>query len=193
VWTSTPNQFVRSETVNLAPGTALDLACGEGRNAVWLAGQGWRATGVDFSTAGLAKAQTMAERAGVEAEWIHADVLHWRPDEAWDLVLLAYLQVACEGRQAAIAAAADAVGVGGTLLVIAHDLRNLTEGVGGPHSAGVLWRAADIDAFLGTSRGSEFTARSVGVRERRTEAGSALDLVANLTRTTSPSLDRRAT
>jgi 2-polyprenyl-3-methyl-5-hydroxy-6-metoxy-1,4-benzoquinol methylase len=61
VWTSTANEFLVSEVADLPAGRAVDLACGEGRNAVWLAERGWKVTGVDFSPVGLAKAQRLAE------------------------------------------------------------------------------------------------------------------------------------
>ena len=67
VWTSTPNQFLVAETVGLPAGQAVDLACGEGRNSIWLAEQGWEVTGVDFSPVGLAKAKRFADLWGVSA------------------------------------------------------------------------------------------------------------------------------
>lgn len=75
VWTSTPNRFLVAETAGLAPGRLLDLACGEGRNAVWFAERGWRATGVDFSEVALEKARALAAERGVEAEWRQADLV----------------------------------------------------------------------------------------------------------------------
>lgn len=66
---------------------ALDVACGLGHNAIWLALQGWRVTGVDISTVGLQHAQTAAQRAGVAVEWIAADLERWQPPVArFDLV-----------------------------------------------------------------------------------------------------------
>jgi len=59
VWTSEPNRFLVSETQSLAPARAIDLACGEGRNAVWLAERGWRVTGVDFSSVAIEKARQL--------------------------------------------------------------------------------------------------------------------------------------
>lgn len=61
VWTAEPNRFVAAELADLVPGRALDLGCGEGRNAVWLAEQGWRVTGVDFSRVALEKARRLAD------------------------------------------------------------------------------------------------------------------------------------
>ena len=73
IWTAQPNRFLVAEAEDLPPGRALDLACGEGRNAVWLARRGWSVTGVDFAGVGLAKAARLAEEAGVEAEWDESD------------------------------------------------------------------------------------------------------------------------
>ena len=74
VWTANSNQFLVAEVAELAPGTALDLGAGEGRNAVWLAQRGWQVTAVDFSAVGLAKAAQLADAAGVTLTAICADV-----------------------------------------------------------------------------------------------------------------------
>ena len=62
LWTAQPNRFLVAEATGLPPGRALDLACGEGRNAVWLAAQGWRVTGVDFSEMAISKARSQGPR-----------------------------------------------------------------------------------------------------------------------------------
>ena len=79
LWTAQPNRFLVAKSSDLSPGRALDVACGEGRNAVWLAEQGWQVTGVDFSEVALEKARRLAELRGVEAEWVQADLLDYRP------------------------------------------------------------------------------------------------------------------
>src|ERR1039457_3158460 len=87
VWTSTPNQFLVAEVVGLRPERAVDLACGEGRNSIWLAEQGWDVTGVDFSPVGLAKAKRFAELWGMKVTWIEAAIEDWTPPQAgFDLV-----------------------------------------------------------------------------------------------------------
>lgn len=145
VWTSTPNQFLVSEVVGLPAGRAVDLACGEGRNAVWLAEQGWRVTGVDFSSVGLAKARRFAKLWGVEVSWVESAIQEWTPPpEGFDLVAVLYLQLPQPERTAALEVAASAVAPGGTLLVVAHDEDNLTRGYGGPPSADVLYSVADV-------------------------------------------------
>jgi len=65
VWSATPNMWVEQETAGLMPGRALDLACGEGRNSIWLAEQGWQVTGVDFSPVAVRTARVLAARAGL--------------------------------------------------------------------------------------------------------------------------------
>jgi SAM-dependent methyltransferase len=167
VWTAQPNRFLVSEAAGLAPGRALDVACGEGRNAVWLAEQGWRATGVDFSEVALGKARALAESRGVEVGWVRADVVTHRAEEqAYDLVIVFYLQLREEARRQALRAAADAVAVGGTLLLVAHDSSNLTEGYGGPQSPAVLYAGADVAADLD---GSGLVIEQAGVVQRPVE------------------------
>ena len=145
VWTSTPNQFLVSEVVGLPPGRAADLACGEGRNAVWLAEQGWQVTGVDFSPVGLAKAQRFAAQWDVEVTWVESAVQEWNPPpEGFDLVAVLYLQLPQPERSIALEVAVSAMAPGGTLLVVAHDHDNLTRGFGGPPSADVLYSVADV-------------------------------------------------
>jgi SAM-dependent methyltransferase len=149
LWTATPNRFLVAETAGLAPGRALDLACGEGRNAVWLAGQGWTVTGVDFADVALEKARRLADAGNVDVRWVTADLRDYRPEpRAYDLVLLFYLQVPAAEREPIVRAAAEAVAPGGTLLVVAHDRSNLEEGHGGPQEPAVLYTADDVRADL---------------------------------------------
>jgi SAM-dependent methyltransferase len=144
-----PNRFLVAEVENLPPGRALDLACGSGRNAVWLAARGWRVTAVDFSEVALEQARALAAARGVEVEWVAADVLDWQPAaEAFDLVVVLYLQLPPNERRAALAAAASAVAPGGTLLVVGHDLQNLNGGHGGPKDPRVLFTPEQVAAEL---------------------------------------------
>jgi SAM-dependent methyltransferase len=157
-WTTQPSQFVVRELAELPPGRALDLASGEGRNAVWLAERGWRVTGVDFSRVGVGKARRFAARRGVDVEWILADLTSYQPPVGtFGLVLVAYLQLPASQRAEVLARAASALAVGGTFLMVGHDLTNLTEGVGGPRSAEVLCTPEVVSAEL------------VGLRVRRAE------------------------
>ncbi|ONH34810.1 hypothetical protein BL254_14495 [Protofrankia sp. BMG5.30] len=126
LWTAEPNQVVIEHLAGLTPGRALDLACGEGRNAVWLATQGWRVTGVDFSQVAIRKARELSRRFDVTPEWIHADVMVWTPRPAsYELVTICYLHLEPEQRRDVLRCAVDAIVPGGTLLVIGHDRANL--------------------------------------------------------------------
>jgi len=150
VWTAEPNRRFAAEVAGLEPGRALDLACGEGRNAVWLAGLGWRVTGVDFSDVALGKAAELAASRGVEVDWVVADLLEYEPEpRAFDLVVMLYLQLPREELLHAVRAGADAVAPGGTLLVLGHDTTNLAGGHGGPKDASVLYTAGDLVPELG--------------------------------------------
>ena len=145
IWTATPNQFLVAEVEHLRPRRAADLACGEGRNALWLAERGWQVTGVDYSRAGLAKAARLAEERGVGVTWVEADLCSWTPpSQGYDLVAICYLQLPAPEREAAFRIAASAVAPGGTLVVVAHDAENLLRGVGGPKDPAVLYGAEEI-------------------------------------------------
>jgi SAM-dependent methyltransferase len=149
IWTAEPNRFLVAEVGGLGPGRALDLACGEGRNAVWLATQGWEVTGVDFSRTGLDKARHLAGQRHVTVEWILADVTTYRPaPAAFDLVTILYLQLPAEPLAVALATASRALAPGGTLLVVGHDTTNLTHGYGGPPDPTVLYTPDQIVSHL---------------------------------------------
>jgi SAM-dependent methyltransferase len=149
VWTPRPNRFLVEEVGGLQAGTALDLACGEGRHAVWLAERGHEATGVDWSAVAIAKGRRLAETRGVTVDWVVADLNEWEPaGAAWDLVLVFYLQLEPDERRAVLAKAARAVAPGGTFLLVGHDTRNLENGYGGPKSGRVLFTPEDVVADL---------------------------------------------
>jgi 2-polyprenyl-3-methyl-5-hydroxy-6-metoxy-1,4-benzoquinol methylase len=149
LWSAKPNRFLVAEVEELPPGRALDLACGEGQNAIWLAEQGWTVRGVDYSGVAIEKARARAARDGVDADFVQADLVEYEPEEAaFDLVLVLYLHIPAAERPAVHAKAARAVAPGGTLLLVGHDLTNLTDGVGGPSDPGLLYTPEDIVAEL---------------------------------------------
>jgi SAM-dependent methyltransferase len=144
-----PNRFLVAEVDGLEPGRALDLACGAGRNAVWLAERGWTVTGADFSDVALANGRRLAGERGVDVEWVQADLRDWEPPPgAFDLVAVLYLQLPAAELQPVLARAADAVAPGGTLVVVGHDLQNLNGGHGGPQDPRVLFTPEDVAAKL---------------------------------------------
>ena len=144
-----PDPSLAALLSGLAPGRALDLASGDGRNAIWLARQGWDVTAVDFSTVALERARSSAVAAGVDVDWVFADLVEWRPaPRSFDLVAVMFLHLPREERRPVYAAAADAVTPGGLLLVVGHDLSNLTGGAGGPQDPKVLFTPTEITADL---------------------------------------------
>ena len=152
VWSVTPNAWIEQVTSTLPPGTAIDLAAGEGRNTLWLASRGWAVTAVDFSPAGLAIGRARAVASGLEADWVTADATTWVSPTPVDLVVIAYLQLPAEGLTRAIANATASLAPGGTLALIGHDSENLKHGVGGPQDPTMLydletlrWAAAGLD------------------------------------------------
>ncbi|MHB8959604.1 MAG: class I SAM-dependent methyltransferase [Candidatus Limnocylindrales bacterium] len=133
----------------MAPGRALDLAAGDGRNAIWLAARGWDVAAVDFSGVALQRAAAAADRAGVKVDWVHEDLLEWRPEpRSADLVILMFLHLPPEERRLVLAGAADAVTPGGRLLIVGHDRSNLGRGVPGPQDPALLYAMDEVVADL---------------------------------------------
>jgi SAM-dependent methyltransferase len=152
VWGAAPNRVVAAETENLAPGRALDLACGEGRNAIWLAERGWRVTAIDFSPVAVERVRQLAARRGVTVDVAVGDVLTTPLEPAaYDLVLVAYLQLPPGERAIALERATTAVRPGGLFLLVAHDLRNHTEGHGGPTNPDLLWTVDEVARGVGAA------------------------------------------
>jgi SAM-dependent methyltransferase len=174
IWTSGANQFVEEHLADRTPGRAIDLGAGEGRNAVWLAGKGWQVTAVDFSSVGLDKAARLAADHGVQIELVEADATTYESPMPVDLVLLVYLQLGAEGRQAALRHAATWLEPGGTVFVIAHDRSNVTDGYGGPPSPDVCYT---VDETVAALEGLEIETARVVERTVTTEDGNrtALD------------------
>lgn len=174
VWSAGPNRFLVAEAADLPSGRALDLACGEGRNAVWLAERGWQVTAVDYAEVAVEKGR----RRNDEIDFRVADLLDWDPGEAaYDLVIVFYLQLPADELRTVLERAAHAVAPGGTFLLVGHDLRNLTEGHGGPKDAAVLYTPADVVAALG-----DLEVERADTVERRVDDAVALDVLVRASR-----------
>ena len=168
-WSAGPNALVAELLGDLPPGAAVDLAAGEGRHALWLAGRGWRVTAVDFSATGLARGR---DRPGADrVTWVTADVLAWdAPPASLDLVLVAYLHLPEADTVALLRRAVDWLRPGARLLVLGHDADNVAHGVGGPQDPSILHsvaRLAPVAELLDVDRLEQV--------RRETPAGTALD------------------
>lgn len=123
VWSGKVNESVRIWAEENRPrrgDTALDLACGEGADALWLARDGWLVTGVDFASSAIARATEAAAERGLSVKWITADLATWTPDATYRFVSLSFFHESREVRHAVWGVAASAVADGGTLLITAH-------------------------------------------------------------------------
>jgi len=121
VWSGRPNAVLVDVAGPLTPGTALDLGCAEGGDAIWLAGRGWTVTGADVSATALDRARAHAAEAGVQVDVQRHDLTRSLPDGVFDLVSACFLQSPIEfPRARVLQAAARAVAPGGLLLVVEH-------------------------------------------------------------------------
>jgi SAM-dependent methyltransferase len=168
LWSGQPNATVAEVLGPLAPGRALDLGAGEGRHALWLAGLGWQVTAVDFSAVGLERGRSAP--GGEAVEWVVADARTWEPSDGttYDLVLVSFFHLPDDvfGR------IREWLAPGGTLVVIGHALRNLTDGVGGPQDPRLLHTEDQFRKAAGDLR-----IERLEEVLRPTDAGTAIDLL----------------
>jgi SAM-dependent methyltransferase len=145
-----PDPELVALAAGLAPGRSLDLAAGDGRNAIWLATQGWASTAVDFSHVALERAAGTAARLGAAVDFVQADLLAWQPAPASaDLVVIMFLHLPADERRAVFAKAAAALAPGGTALIVGHDRLNVDRDVPGPKDPANLYTPDDVAADLG--------------------------------------------
>lgn len=138
LWSLEPNQFVVEFLSELPAGKMLDLAGGEGRNALWFAGRGWAVENSDFSEVAVAKFRERAARAevadrcvGTVSSALEASACVTAPV---DLAVLCYLQLARTDLERSISVAAGALRDGGTLFGVWHERGNIGRGLGGPQA-----------------------------------------------------------
>jgi hypothetical protein len=122
-WSGQPNGTLVVEIEHVAPGSALDVGCGEGADAIWLAQRGWQVTAVDISQMALDRARRAAEDASVKVDWIRADIAIKPPARRrYDLVSVHYPALRHTPGDNTILSIIDAVAPGGTLLIVGHNL-----------------------------------------------------------------------
>jgi SAM-dependent methyltransferase len=123
MWSGRPNGRLVQEVAELQPGRALDVGCGEGADAVWLAGRGWTVTAIDVSEVAVRRARDAAEAAGVSIEWLCGDALQAAlPSRSFDLVSMQYPALPRAAGEDAVRTLLDTVRPGGMLLAVYHDL-----------------------------------------------------------------------
>ncbi|WP_116112172.1 class I SAM-dependent methyltransferase [Austwickia chelonae] len=150
LWSTEANRWVIHELSGMPPGKAVDVACGEGRNSLWLADQGWSVVAVDFSQVALDRgheSQLRAREEGRELDihWVNADITADGGFRGrYDLALVSYVHLEAYERTPLLRAAASTLAPGGILLVVAHDSSNLVEGHGGPDDPALLYTARDV-------------------------------------------------
>lgn len=153
LWSGNPNRRFVDEVADLTPGTALEVGCGEGADAIWLATRGWRVTGVDVSAVALDRAAARARAAGPEIAdriaWQQADLLSWDPAPArFDLVSAQFVHLPRARLDVLHRRLAAAVRPGGTLLIVGHHPSDLETSVGRWNLPGLLFTAEEIAATL---------------------------------------------
>ena len=152
IWSGEPNPQLIAEAAHLPPGTALDLGCGEGADAIWLASRGWTVTGVDVSAVALERAKAHAQERGQSGNitLLRQDLATWVPGELFDLVTAQFLHSTVMPWQQALQLAAAAVRTGGTLLIVGHHPAGLPPwGQHHDHAAERFYTAEQLAGELG--------------------------------------------
>jgi SAM-dependent methyltransferase len=177
LWSGHPNPQLVTEATGLVPGAALDVGCGEGADAIWLAEHGWQVTAVDISPVALDRGAAHACDAGNDVAqritWLHADLTTWVPaDTTYELVSAQFMQLPANLRPALHCRLAASVSPGGSLLVVGHHPSDLQTTVPRPPVRELFFTAGDVAASLDPHRWdvvvSESRARHVLDPEGRT-------------------------
>jgi SAM-dependent methyltransferase len=177
LWSGAPNVQLVAEIADLTPGTALDAGSGEGGDAHWLAGRGWRVTALDVSAVALQRAAAHAPPGVVDRiTWQQADITRWSPDGAvFDLVSAQFLHFPTALRNRVYANLAAAVAPGGTLLIVGHEPSELHTGLHG-HEPDMFATSAQLADALDPARWevvvAESRSRIVRVPDGREAPGS---------------------
>jgi SAM-dependent methyltransferase len=164
LWSVTPNLFVADRLNGAKPGRGLDVASGEGRNAIWLASLGWEMTAVDFSEVATARGRSHSD----DVDFVVADVTAWEPDEVFDLILMAYLHLTASDFEDLVRRSRSWLAPGGEMFLIGHDVSNIDQGWGGPQYPGILW---DVPVVVEWLEGMTVVEAAVVNRPVETEEG----------------------
>lgn len=148
-----PNSTLVDVATALPRGRALDLAAGQGRNALWLATRGWEVTAVDFSAVALTRAHRIASRSPKSVRdrltYVHADVTTVLPEPEYELILVLYLHLPHEQRRIVIRNAVAGLKPDGILMILGHHSENISRGVGGPQDPEILYTPKQLASDIG--------------------------------------------
>jgi SAM-dependent methyltransferase len=153
VWSGNPNLQLVAEIADLAPGRALDVGCGEGADAIWLARLGWEVVAADISGVALERAAQHARDvdpvACARIEWRQTDLMIDPPEaNSFDLVSAQFMQLPRQPRTRLFTALVRSVRTGGTLLVVGHHPTDLTSGVPRPRMPELFYSADEVARLL---------------------------------------------
>jgi SAM-dependent methyltransferase len=149
IWSGNPNPHLVARVADLRPGTALDVGCGEGADAIWLAEHGWLVTGVDVSTVALERAASAGAQTADRITWQQADILSWDPaPRQFDLVSAQFIHLPPLAREVVFSRLAAAVRPGGSLLVVGHHPSDLETSIGRPNLPDLFFTPDEIAAAL---------------------------------------------
>jgi SAM-dependent methyltransferase len=156
IWSGNPNPQLVAEVTGWPPGRALDVGCGEGADAIWLARAGWTVVGIDISGVALERAAQHASdtdpAAAARIEWRQADLLTQPPEpDSFDLVSAQFIQLPPDRCAPLFVALAAAVRDGGMLLIVGHHPSDLETGVPRPPMPELFYTPEEIAAPLGGS------------------------------------------
>ena len=123
MWSGRPNGRLVAEVSGLSSGRALDIGCGEGADAIWLARRGWTVTAIDVSDVAVGRAREAAELAGADVEWVCGDALRTAfPARSFNLLSMQYPALPKVAGEAAMRTLLDTLRPGALLLAVYHDL-----------------------------------------------------------------------
>jgi len=153
LWSGHVNTHLVTEVSDLSPGVALDVGCGEGADAIWLAEQGWQVTAVDVSSVALERGAVHALEVGADVAkritWLHADLTEWIPAAAsYDLVSAQFLHLPKDQREVLHRQLAESVAPGGILLIVGHHPSDLQTTIPRPDVPELFFTATDVAAAL---------------------------------------------
>jgi SAM-dependent methyltransferase len=149
MWSGNPNPVLVDETAALSPGSALEVGCGEGADALWLASRGWKVTGVDISSVALERAAAQGELQGLQVDWQQVDLLgDPLPSGPYDLVAAHFMHLPSAMRRRLYAQLADAVAAGGTLLLVGHHPSDVHTSAARPDLPDMFFTAEELAADL---------------------------------------------